>query len=267
MSHQQFLDSLASHGFCLVPGVIPATDCVTISRRLQDVVSRAETGSPAPACIGFVPGVINHDQSFAAFLAEPRLLKLCTAVLGHDVRISFTSVIVNQPGNQRGGWHADWPFNQTNAGHVSAPYPDQLMHLTTLWMISEFTERNGGTLVVPASHRLPTNPTAADCDIDAQDSHPDEERVTGPAGSVLVMDSRLWHATAPNSTETDRVALAVRYAPWWLNTEILRPGSDTRRQLVDEPGLSDNQVPSLPRQVYDSLPTDVQPLYRHWIEP
>ena len=88
-----------------------------------------------------------------------------------------------------------------------------------------------------------------------------------PNGSVLVMDSRLWHATAPNLTETDRVALAVRYAPWWLNTEILRPGSDTRRQLVDEPGRSDNLVPSLPRQVYDSLSTNVQPLYRHWIEP
>ena len=267
MSDQQFLDELASRGFCQVPGVIPATVCVEIAQRLQDVVSREGSGSSAPESIGFVPGVINHDQSFADYLAEPRLLKLCTALLGHDIRISFTSVIINQPGNLRGGWHADWPFNQTNAGHVAVPYPDQLMHLTTLWMISEFTAQNGGTLVVPASHRLPTNPTAPDCQTNAQDSHPDEQQMTGPAGSVLVMDSRLWHATAPNLTETDRVALAVRYAPWWLNTEILRPGSDTRRQLVDEPGRSDNLVPSLPRQVYDSLSTNVQPLYRHWIEP
>ncbi|GIT29861.1 MAG: hypothetical protein Ct9H300mP1_19070 [Planctomycetaceae bacterium] len=80
------------------------------------------------------------------------------------------------------------------------------------------------------------------------------------------MDSRCGTPRPPIQTQTDRVALAVRYGPWWLNSEILRPGSETRRQMVGEPGLKDNQVPPVPRDVYDRLPQKVQPLYRHWIE-
>jgi len=80
------------------------------------------------------------------------------------------------------------------------------------------------------------------------------------------MDSRLWHATAPNHTDKPRVALAVRYAPWWLNLDVLRPESDERRRMCDEAGATDNIVPSIHSDVYEQLPPEVQPLYRHWID-
>ncbi len=259
-------DAIRDVGFCILPDVIPPSRCVAIADSLRQTAHRLRSTYDCPENIGFVPGVINHDQSFAEFLASPPLLRICEELLGHNIRITFTSVIINQPGNARGDWHADWPFNQRNAGHVPAPYPDRIMHLTTLWMISPFTTANGGTLIVPRSHREPTNPTDAGCDTPADRPHTSEHAVTGAAGSVLVMDSRLWHATSPNTTDSDRVALAVRYGPWWLNTEILRPGSQTRQQMVEDPGLTDNQVPSVPREVYDRLPHDVHPLYRHWIE-
>ena len=254
-------------GYCIVPDLIPGPRCQEIADSVRHTVDRLSGTYPCPENIGFVPGLINHDQSFAEHLAAPLLLNLCEELLGHNIRITFTSAIINHPGNQRGDWHADWPFNQKNAGHVPAPYPDRIMHLTTLWMITDFTTDNGATLIVPRSHLDSTNPTAADWNGPTDQPFNAERPVEGAAGSVLVMDSRLWHATAPNQTEADRVALAVRYGPWWLNTEILRPGSTTRQQMVDEPDLTDNQVPSLPRDVYDRLPGNVQPLYRHWIEP
>ena len=48
----------------------------------------------------------------------------------------------------------DWPFNQHNAGHIPAPYPDIVAHLTTLWMLSPYTPENGATIIVPGSHRM-----------------------------------------------------------------------------------------------------------------
>ena len=33
----------------------------------------------------------------------------------------------------------------------------------------------------------------------------------------------------------------------------------------EEVDKNENVVPSLPRRVYEDLPTDVQPLYRHWV--
>jgi ectoine hydroxylase-related dioxygenase (phytanoyl-CoA dioxygenase family) len=258
-------------GFCVLENVVPADRCEEIRDSVMETVGREhanyETGRTAVENkVGFTPSIINYNQSFAEYLADERLLALVGCLLGEHVRISFTSAIINQPGNPRGGWHADWPFNQNNAGHLRAPYPDAVMHITTLWMLSSFDEENSGTLVVPGSHRCPTNPTADDGP-DPSAKFPAEINATGPAGSVLVMDSRLWHATAPNQSEAPRVALAVRYAPWWLNLEVLRPESDERKRMCDEIGARENTVPPIRREVFEGLPTKVKPLYRHWVEP
>jgi ectoine hydroxylase-related dioxygenase (phytanoyl-CoA dioxygenase family) len=131
-------------------------------------------------------------------------------------------------------------------------------------MLSPFSVENGGTFVLPGSHRSPTNPTAGNGP-DPHKSLPTEQNATGAAGSVLVMDSRLWHATAPNRSADPRVALAVRYALWWLNPEVLRPESDERMRMCDETGETDNRVPSIPRETFLQLPVRVQQLYRHWV--
>ena len=264
MEVDQLINSVREKGFCLIEGVIPEARCVEIRQRMLAMVER-ERVSSAPTQVGFVPSVINHDQSFVEYLADPRLMKVAMALLGQHLRISFTSVIVNEPGNARGGWHADWPFNQNNAGHIPVPYPDALFHLTTLWMLSPFSQQNGGTLVVPGSHRQHTNPTHPENDVDVNQSVPSEINVVGPAGSVLLFDSRLWHATSPNHTHEPRVALAVRYAPWWLNLEVLRPESAERKWLCEQTGKDENQVPSIRRDVFEQLPAAVQPLYRHWV--
>ena len=262
---QQQLLQMQINGYCILEDIIPQDECAVMRELVSAAVERERSGYPgAPRNVGFVPSLVNHDQSFVEYLAAPRLMGLLGKLLGEHLRISFTSAIINEPANERGKWHADWPFNQNNAGRVLAPYPDALMHITTLWMLSSFREENGGTLVLPGSHRCSTNPTAEDGP-DPFERFPAETNASGDPGSVLVMDSRLWHATAPNRSSQPRVALAVRYAPWWLNLEVLRPESDERRRMCDESGRSDNIVPSIRPEVYASLPENVQPLYRHWV--
>jgi hypothetical protein len=257
------LTLLKLNGWCALENIIPAQEVENIRNSVLQTVEEYRRDSAAEN-IGFVPGLISQNQSFAPYLADSRLMSLLDEMLGHDIRISFTSAIVNEPDNERGHWHADWPFNQSNAGHVPAPYPDALFHITTLWMLSPFSDENGGTLIVPGSHRSNNNPTGNN-GIDAHANVPGEMNATGSAGSVLVMDSRLWHATAPNHTNEPRVALAIRYAPWWLNLDILMPESAERKHMVDRQNRKENEVPHVPQMVYDQLPEDVKPLYRHWV--
>lgn len=172
-----------------------------------------------------------------------------------QVKITFTTSQTNHPGNERGVWHSDWPYNQSNLGHVEAPYPAHPappMHLTTLWALTRFDERTGGTLVVPNTHRQPTNPSdprarGGGLGHPERLAHPQERQVHAAAGSVLVMDSRLWHAIPPNTSEEPRVAVAVRYGPWWLDSSSLLPDSHSRRRLAAAmPGLSEPEQPPLP---------------------
>ncbi len=256
---------LADQGFCLLEEVIPPAEVDPVGADvLRAVDLHRQERTDAPANIGAVSGLIRYCQSFTPYLIEDRLAALCQALLGEHYRVSYTSSIVNYPGNARGDWHADWPFNQRNAGHVEAPYPDMVMHLTTLWMLSPFTRENGGTLVSPGSHREPNNPSGGN-GVDPQSVLEGETALTGDSGTVAVLDSRLWHAAAPNRSDQPRVGLAIRFAPWWLNLDSLMPGSDERRRLADERGMKENLVPPVPRELFERLAKEVRPLFRHWV--
>ncbi|MFN8440473.1 MAG: phytanoyl-CoA dioxygenase family protein [Caldilineaceae bacterium] len=251
-------------GWCVVENVIPA-DEVAIVRQGVLTATAQHRNPNAPKNIGHLSGLINYDQSVAPYLANDRLLTLIEGVLGPHVRISFTTATINEPGNARGGWHADWPFNQRNAASILAPYADLPMHITTIWMLSDFSAANGGTLVISGSHHMPNNPTG-DCGLAELEPYPTEVNACGKAGDVLVMDSRLWHATAANLTNEPRAAIVIRYAPWWLDLTVLRPDSLARQRLLQVTGKGENQVPLLPASVYAKLPETVQPLFVHWLE-
>ena len=117
-----------------------------------------------------------------------------------------------------------------------APYGDAVIHLSSVWMLSDFTEENGGTLVVPGSHRASNNPTGGN-GIDVMSPYPTEQQATGKAGDVLLFDSRTWHAAGANTTDQPRLGLAVRYAPWWFNLDYLMPpDSPEKQRLAEEVG-------------------------------
>ena len=264
--HDRWLRQIGFDGFCILDRVVPETQCVQIGEHLITAAQRHRVATAyATGKVSFVPGLINYDQSFAAYLADSRVLALAEAMLGPHVRISYTSATLNEPGKARSKWHADWPFNQNGACHIPAPYPDRIMHLTALLMISPFSEENGGTLFVPGSHRNPTNPTDKRLDVDPNSAYPSELRITAPAGSMVLFDSRLWHCSPANPSDTVRMAIALRYAPWWLNLESLDPDSPLRQQVTAQGARSENVQPRIPPAIYQSLPEVAKPLYRHWV--
>ena len=251
-------------GWYVLKGMIPEEECEEIREGIYEV-AKTNRKNYAPEGLTFLPAFINHNQSYAKFISDLKIMAVVEGIFGPHARVSYTSALINEPDNTRGSWHADWPFNAQKAGHIPSPYPlDAIFHLTTLWMISPFTVENGGTLILPGSHHKPTNPT---CEPDRDWTQPLEGEInaTGPSGSVLILDSRMWHATAKNNSDKPRIGLAIRYAPWWLNLDILMPGSVERKMMADETGIGENEVPRLKQEVYDTLPKETKPLFRHWL--
>ncbi len=263
MAIDETLLHLKVDGFSVIEGVIPDDEAGDVGRSVA-ATTAAKGRKGGTAGIDATSGLISFDQSFAPYLADPRIVGPAEALFGPHVRVSFTTAIINNPGNARGPWHADWPFNQLHPGHIPAPYPDAIQHLTTIWMLSPFSVETGGTLVVPGSHHASNNPTGEN-GVDAHKTYPTETQATGEPGDVLMFDSRLWHATATNQGDQPRLGVAVRYAPWWLNLDTLMPGSIDRVQMVDEPGVDQPYVTPVPQDVFDELPEDVKPLFRHWV--
>ena len=280
MSTEEKLHQLKMNGYCVLDGIIPddrideVRESVVAAQAAHHEKAEAELAKTRSRGhrvgvqgVANLRGVINETQTFAPYLADERIMALTDALFGPYVRISCTDCVINYPGNERGYWHSDWPYNQTNATHIPAPYPDTIMHLSTIWMLTPFGPKTGGTYIIPGSHRTDDNPSAAGITgIDPDAPYPTETQVSGSAGSVLLYDSRLWHAVPPNHSDKPRVAIIVRYAPWWLNLNPTQAGNPEHTQIVIETDGKNYDSPLIRSDVYDALPDNVKPLYRHWVE-
>ena len=91
-----------------------------------------------------------------------------------------------------------------------------------LFMLNGMTEANGGTRVVPGSHRFGRHPNK-----DRDKSVP-WVAAEGPPGCAIITDSRLWHGTGSNVGNTDRLAMILtfcgpQYRPQENYTVGIRP--------------------------------------------
>ena len=279
MKTAQIVRQIRMNGFSVVDNVIPEAavgeirEQVVCLQKENDAASRARQEATrarghriGAEGVGVLKQVINCTQTFAPYLGDSRIIETAETFFGPYVRISCTDVVINHPGNERGYWHSDWPYNQTNASHIRAPYPDTMMHLSSIWMLTDFSAKNGGTLLIPGSHRSSDNPSKGDIeDIDRDAPYPTETYAAGTAGSVLLYDSRLWHAVAPNNSDQARVALIVRYAPWWLNLNPTMIGAPEHTAMVVETGGKNYESTPIKREAFESLPPNIQELYRHYV--
>jgi hypothetical protein len=172
------------------------------------------------------------------------------------------------------GFHSDWPFNTHNhAAFVPEPYSlDAPLHLTVIFMLSPFTPANA-TLIVPHSHKLGHNylsahdpPTDGANLLQPLPTPLVETPGVGSEGSVLMFDSRMWHA-APLHTDPDaRVGVGVRYAPWWMNHLPLLHGSVEREAMLYNGEPEANVIYPLPRGVWERMPPEARRLLRVWVD-
>lgn len=273
------VELLREQGWCVIEDVVPETDVIAIRdiiiseerRQTADRLgwTRTSIGSPDLSRnqkLSKAQNIIPKVGQRSSFLLDHRYMAVLRSVLGGYVRVTSDFGIVTFPGNEREFWHADWPHNQTVAAHIPEPYGTTLMHLGSLVMLTDFTSENGGTIVLPGSHLFERNPTGSGNESYASTAQRSEQQVTGKAGSVLVYDSRLWHSIAPNRTASPRVALAIRFAPWWLNLEVRRPGSIEAKLIETMAVGRPTPVPTLSRLEYEALPVAVRPLYEHWLD-
>ena len=178
MTIDQMLGYLRINGWCVIPDVIPQAQIASIRESVEETTYShgIRTGTDGVATR---KGLLAFNQSFAPL---PRGQSHPSVSQRRYSERTYESPsrppISTFPEMRAGGWHADWPFNQNNAGHIPAPYPDAVIHLTTLWMLSPFTPETGATLIVPGSHRSNNNPTGNN-GVDPLKPYPTEMQAIG----------------------------------------------------------------------------------------
>jgi hypothetical protein len=103
---------------------------------------------------------------------------------------------------------------------------DMPLLLNTLVMLDDFTPQNGATYMLSGGHRMAEKPSD-------EDFYARAERAIGPAGSVLVFNSNLWHAGGDNTTDRPRRSVTPMYC-----RPFIKPQFDYPRVLGYEAGAS-----------------------------
>jgi hypothetical protein len=140
--------------------------------------------------------LVNKGAIFDVCYTHPRLLAGIAHVLEADFKLSSLNYRAALPGQGHQALHTDW----------SEPVPaGQFRVCNSIWLLDDFTAKNGPTRVVPGSHlrgALPKDEMA-----DPAALHPGEVTLQAPAGTVVIFNSHLWHGGTLNRTVTRRRAL------------------------------------------------------------
>ena len=143
-----------------------------------------------------IANAVDKGSLFESVIETPVVLEAIEAVLGSDFKLSSLNIRSANPHN-----------GCAQPLHVdSGALPDALGNsvCNSVWLLDDFTERNGALRVVPGSHKWSRAPEPG---VRAEG----EILVTGRAGDVVVMNAHMWHGGSENFTDRQRRAMHVYY--------------------------------------------------------
>ena len=170
-----------------------------------------------------VGGLIARSKTARELVENPLVVGAVGKALSHatNFQLHLTQTIAIGPGEKDQTIHRDqWAFD-------FFPFPDSYqVQCNTIWAMTDFTEENGATRLIPGSHRL-----ADKLQFKLSDTEPAEME----KGSVLFYTGGLYHGGGPNRSDQTRVGINITYAVAWLRQE-------------------ENQYLSVPREIARELP-------------
>jgi ectoine hydroxylase-related dioxygenase (phytanoyl-CoA dioxygenase family) len=132
------------------------------------------------------------------------VLPLVECVLDRGCLVSSLSSIAIDAGETAQPIHADDQL-------IPLPRPHVPLVCNTMWALTDFTEANGATRLVPGSHKSDRAPTLGET--------PTTIAASMPRGSVLVYNGSLWHGGGANTTGERRVGIAMNYCVGWMRQQ------------------------------------------------
>ncbi len=228
VSPDEVAAAIGGDGAVIVEGVAPEPLLQQIESELRPYLEATATGPD-----DFSGGRTRRTGSLIArspgcreLVMHPLALGTARTFLGHATtwQLHLTQAIAIGPGETSQPIHRDqWAFD-------FFPFPAGYeVQCNTIWALTDFTEENGATRVVPGSHlredKLSFGPA-------------DTEPATMARGSVLFYSGSVYHGGGANHSDATRIGLNITYNVGWLRQE-------------------ENQYLSVPREVAETLPIEL----------
>ena len=135
--------------------------------------------------------LVHGGEQFLKLALNPVLQTALRRLIAGTFVLNQQNGILN-PSHQtynQGAWHRDLPYQ-----HFVSSRP---LAINALFCVDDFTEENGATFVLPASHKSEEFPSESYVEKNAV-------QVFAKAGSFLLLDCMVFHSGGPNLSEKPR---------------------------------------------------------------
>jgi len=205
---ESILKVLERDGAVILTGVLKADELACLREELQPYIDATSAGSDdfSGHQTTRTGALVARSAVARDMVTEGRVLAAVKKFLQPyclRVQLHLTQVIRLQPGQGAQMIHRDrWAWGK----YLQGVEPQ----LNTIWALTDFTEENGATQVVPGSIDWP----------DDRKAQPDEIcQAVMPAGSLLLYTGSVFHGGGENHSDADRIGINITYSLAWLRQE------------------------------------------------
>jgi len=225
-------------GYLVLPGLMSPALLERLRTRVDELFE--QEGALAGSEFKQEPGarrlanLVNKGRVFEEVILTPEVLDGMAQVLGPKFKLSSVNLRSADPHSP-----CDQPLHADSAAIVDE---SGYWVCNSVWMLDDFTPENGATRMVPGSHRWGRIPPP-----EMYEAHPEQQLVTGKAGTVVIMNAHMWHGGTANRTGAPRRAMHVYYTRWdkpqqqwqkrWLSEDVQERLSPEARKILalDDP--------------------------------
>tara|TARA_B100000963_G_scaffold361866_1_gene400413 strand:+ start:5448 stop:6299 length:852 start_codon:yes stop_codon:yes gene_type:complete len=154
--------------------------------------------------------LIVYDNFFSQFIKNKQIDDILKIAFGEKYILNLQNCPINRAQSKHFGstWHRDLSYQHF--------IPSRPIAITTLICIDEFTEKNGGTCIVPFSHKFEKFPSQKYID-------ENEKKIEAKQGDILIFDSLLFHRAGENNTLNDRKLIVQVFTLPFIKQQISFP--------------------------------------------
>jgi ectoine hydroxylase-related dioxygenase (phytanoyl-CoA dioxygenase family) len=172
-----------------------------------------------------VYNLLVHGELWQRVPVHESVLPIVEGVLDPGCLISSLSSVNIGPDETAQPIHADDML-------IPIPKPHPPTVCNSMWALTDFTEANGATRIIPGTHLFDHSP----------DYGQRYESIAAemPKGSVLIWHGSLWHGGGANRTAERRVGIAMNYCAGYI-----------RQQENQQLGVPPSLVNTFPRRLQE----------------
>jgi ectoine hydroxylase-related dioxygenase (phytanoyl-CoA dioxygenase family) len=209
------LEEFQNLGYTVIENVLKSDEIGLLKDELDRVyaIQEQEFGKANLQAINeefLARALLVYSDPYLQLARKPEIMEFTEAILGNYYVLHLQNGIINMPKEEhhQSSWHRDLPYQNW----VSS----EAIGCNVFYCLDAFTEENGGTIILPFSHKIPYLPSEV-----YLEKHGIQIKAT--AGSAVLFDSMLFHKAGYNRSDHIRRGVNHLYARAIIRQQIDLP--------------------------------------------